>query len=317
MIEVQLDVQALQARDASALAQLMEVCRSCARIGAYKAGAQAFSDDISQDLAMFVLEKFLPRYDPDRDVEPYLIESARRMGLAYLRRHSKEYLVGAREDGADPVALLVDQNARAEEQMAESEADRLVRQAKKILVERMRTYQERPVNDQDARQSRGAAPTAAPRPAPAQKAVAPQTEQETRAEEARLARVNRPEVQELIRIRRRIGLTQEEMAKALGLSDNSIRSIEYGVVAGEPKALVQLARKLEANYKTIDADLPGPALIQRWCKMLGLPEDDTVELSRRIGVHRSTLYRWSVEKTQPHPHRVRRLNAIVEVLADE
>lgn len=309
---MQLDVQALQSRDAAALAQLMEVCRTSARIGANKTGAHSFADDIAQDLMMFVLEKFLPRYDPGRDVEPYLIESARRMGLAYLRRHSKEYLVGNRDEGVDPVALLVDKETRAEERLAENEVDRLVSQAKDTLIKRMRARNGSTADQGDKRQA--AAPRKRRAAAPA--TPGPVSEAAAAAELARQARVERPAVQELIRIRRRVGLTQEEMAKALGLSDNSIRSIEYGVVAGEPERLVRLAKRLERTYRRIDAETPGPELIRKWCKMLGLAEGDTVELSRMIGVHRSTLYRWSVNETQPHPHRVRRLNAVVEVLAE-
>ena len=315
---MQLDVLALQSRDTTALAQLMEVCRTCARIGAHKAGAHAFADDIAQDLVMFVLEKFLPRYDPGRDVEPYLVETARRMGLAYGRRHNKEYLVGGHDAGIDPVTLMADEEARAEERLAEDEVELMAGKAKEILIQRMRsrTGASKRVEDKKlvpaplpAREQRQAA-----RQAPSS---TPMSEAEARAEQARLARVDRPSVQELISVRRRIGLTQEEMARALRLSDNSIRSIEYGVVAGEPEKLLRKAQELERRYKRIDADLPGPDLIRKWCKMLGLNEGDTVELSREIGVHRSTLYRWSVQETQPHPHRVRRLHAVVEALAED
>lgn len=311
---MRLDVEALQSQDRTALAELMEVCRNCARIGSSKAGAIAFADDIAQDLVMFVLEKFLPRYDSERDVEPYLIESARRMGLAYMRRHSKEYLVGDREEGIDPVVLMEDQEARADERLVEDEVERQSREAKQILIERMRARQG--AEDDGAKSSRR---RAAARPKKKSEPVsqsAPLTPAEQKAEQARLARVARPEVQELIQIRRRIGLTQEEMAKALSLSDNSIRSIEYGVVAGNPRALVKAARLLEKDHKSINADTPAPELIRLWCKKLKINEGDTVELSRLIGVHRSTLYRWSVNETQPHPHRVRRLNALVEAQAD-
>lgn len=312
---MQLDVQALQSRDVAALAELMEVCRVCARIGGSKAGAHAFVDDIAQDLVMFVLEKFLPRYDPERNVEPYLVESARRMGLAYLRRHSREYLVGDRDQGADPVTLMVDEEIAVEERLADDEVEREANTAKQILIKRMRTRR----NSGTRVENKARAEPTPPRsevPAPAERSE-PMSEAETRAEQARLARVERPTVQELIKLRRRVGLTQEEMARALGLSDNSIRSIEYGVVSGEPEALLRKARKLEERHKRIDADLPGPELIRRWCKMLGINKGDTVELSRTIGVHRSTLYRWSVSETQPHPHRVRRLNAVVEALSED
>lgn len=313
---MQLDVQALQSRDNTALAQLMEVCRTCARIGAHKAGAHAFADDIAQDLVMFVLERFLPRYDPKRDVEPYLIESARRMGLAYGRRHSKEYLVGAREEGVDPVALMVDQEIRAEERLVEDEVELMAGRAKEILIQRMRARNGASKPRPSMRTPAAPEPARPRRERPAAK-PAPMSEAEARAEQARLARVARPAVQSLVQVRRRVGLTQEEMARALGLSDNSIRSIEYGVVAGDPEGLLRKARELERRHKRIDADLPGPELIRRWCKMLRLNEGDTVELSRLIGVHRSTLYRWSVSETQPHPHRVRRLNAVVEALAED
>lgn len=328
---MRLDVAALAAHDPAALRELNEVCRVCARIGSSKVGAIGFADDISQDLLQLTLGSFLQRYDPERDVEPFLKEAARRMGLAYLRRHSREVLAPPAgyggDDSWDPLQAAEDRDARVDEIALEDEADRLASAARKTLVDRMR-----------ARRAKPPAPEGEP---PEQIVVEPQRpkrvqprsnlvedrmarpqarraedERKTRLHALRAERANRPDVIELAAIRNRLGLTQTEMARALGLLDNSIRSIEYGVVAGQPKALLKLARKLESQHKQIDANIPGSELIKRWCAELGLREGDTVELAGLLGLHRSTMFRWSTQETQPPPHKVRRLNAIVEALKE-
>lgn len=314
---MRLDTTALTRNDPAALAELMRTCSSCARIGASKVGAGSFADDITQELMLLVLGPFLQRYDAERDIEPFLKEAARRMGLSYLRKHTREVLSQAWGEDWDPIEAAEDESAHVERQLAEDEVDQQARSARDILIARMRAKQ----------QARAADSTVADLPpaAPAESSCAdvkreadPQLpdDEATRIRAIRTDRANRPEVLELAAVRRRIGLTQSEMARALGLLENSIRSIEYGVVAGDPKTLLKSARKLEKQHKSIDADMTGAALIKRWCAELGLREDDTVELASMLGLHRSTLYRWSAAATQPPPHKVRQLNAVVEALKD-
>lgn len=305
---MKLHVEALVAREPRAIADLLRLCTHCARIGASKVGAQEFSDDIAQEIVLFVLDRFLAQYDGERDVEPYLIEAGRRMGLSYYRKHSREIHVGSQEEGLDPLLQLQDQDMIAEERMLQAEIEQRAASARAVLLSRIRAKAALP--------QRGVAPAPAARveASPArQKGIAP--DDATTA--VRKARAERPEVRELVQLRKRIGLTQEEMALSLGMSENSIRSLEYGVVASDPQAILLKARVLESRHQMpIDAQDSGAELIRHWCKRLGLKDDDHVELARQIGIHRSTAYRWSQEKTQPPPHQVRKLNAIVETLIE-
>lgn len=303
---MKLPVEALAAREPRAIADLLRLCTQCARIGTSKVGAQEFTDDIAQEMTMFVLDRFLAQYDGERDVEPYLIEAGRRMGLSYYRKHSREVYVGAQEEGMDPLLKLADQDLIAEEQVLQGEIERRAASARAVLLSRIRAKASLPQRSKAA---------------PAQGEVRPERQKALPIDDAtiavRRARAARPEVRELVKLRKRIGLTQEEMALSLGMSENSIRSLEYGVVASDPESILAKARALESRHRmAIDAQDSGAELIRHWCRRLGLNEDDHVELARQIGIHRSTAYRWSQQKTQPPPHQVRKLNAIVETLIE-
>jgi|GEM_PF-2258239 len=337
---MQLDVDALIARDPAVLREVYEVCRTCARVGAYASGARGFADDITQDLMQLILGDWLRSYDRERDIEPFLKECARRMGKAYLRRHSREVLAPPSfgdEDGWDPMSLVEAEGERVEELALEDEEDRLAQEARETLKARLRARRAaaEAASAEDDQETRAAirvtvavtseGPPAAPVRRTRATAGARCLDREPPSDSApavrpgpsdpmRDVRRKRPAVQQLQAVRKRLGLTQAEMARALGLLDNSIRSIEYGVVAGEPETLLRQALELEKRYKQIDADLPGDALIKRWCTELGIAEGDTIELANVLGLHRSTIFRWSKGKTQPAPHKVRLLNGIVEAL---
>lgn len=306
---MKLDADALRRNDRAALAELMKVCSKCARIGTSKVGALGFADDIAQDMAMVVLEKFLPSYDGEREIEPFLIEMARRMGLSYYRRHSREPAVGERPDGADPITNLEDAGLIASAQAEEDEEDRAALAARNTLVARMR----------ERAAARNARPAQARKPAPAKsrrRRRVPDSASE-RLHHVRQLRAMRPAVRELISLRHKMGLTQQQMALELNLTPNAIRSLEYGVVRGNPEALLEKARALAAaNASDFDASEPAAKLMLRWCRKLGLPADDMSGLSSVVGVHRSTLFRWRTERTQPQVSLLREINTVVETVAD-
>lgn len=300
---MQLDIAALQRRDGRAMAELLELCRKCARIGSNKAGALSFSDDIAQDMVMFVLDRFLAVYDGERDVEPFLIEVGRRMGLSYYRRHSREVIVGEREDGADPLLALEDASLIADEQLQEDEEAKRAADAKAILVARVR-----------ARRSAVTSVKPKPRPRPPRAMTDACAE---RRHHVRHARSFRPAVRQIVALRKRMGLTQQQMSLALGLTPNAIRSLEYGIVDGQPEKLLVRAQELAAREAAMfDPGMGVHDLLARWCQRLRLSSDDVSGLASRIGVHRSTLFRWRTGRTQPLVSDLRSINAIVDAVAE-
>lgn len=313
---MRLDVPALRRQDAAALAALNKTCKTCARIGASKVGALPFVNDIAQDMLIVVLTRWLDVADGERDVEPYLIEMARRMGLSYYRRHSREINASPDDGEHDLIGSMADEGPDAEAANLEQEVERQAAEALAALIARMR----------EVRAGRGAA--AAP-DAPA--AVRPSSlpafveASATRQEPAcavtakqRRDRASRPAVRELVAVRKRLGLTQTQMARALGLTSiNAIRSLEYGVVLGEPGKLLAGARELEGRMSaSFNAALSGAALVCDWARRLGVSVDDPSGLAQHIGVHRTTIYRWRNDITQPPPHLVRLVNAIVEAIEE-
>lgn len=300
---MQLDVPALQRRDPRAMAELLELCRKCSRIGSNKSGALSFADDIAQDMVMFVLDDFLPVYDGVRDVEPFLIEVGRRKGLSYYRRHSREVIVGEREDGADPLLALEDAGLIADQQLEEDEEAKRAAEAKAILIARIRAHREAPAAPKPKSRPR--------RPRVVSDACA------ERRNAVRQGRSFRPAVRQLVALRKQMGLTQQQMSLALGLTPNAIRSLEYGIVDGQPDKLLARAQALAARQvRSFDPEMDVAELLERWCQRLHLDKSDVSGLAGRIGVHRSTLFRWRTGRTSPHISDLRAINAIVDALME-
>lgn len=72
--------------DAAASKQLAAVIQRCAGIGASRADATEFADDVGQELWMFT-RQHADRFDPQYELEPYLIETAFRTAQAMRRRN--------------------------------------------------------------------------------------------------------------------------------------------------------------------------------------------------------------------------------------
>lgn len=309
---MRLDVDGLRSRQPDAIQALMGACERAAKVSATKVGAGEFVQDITQDMAMMVLTRFLEVYDREREIEPFLHEMARRMGLSYYRRHSREVNASGVSEEYDILDHVAGDELDGEAERIEDEAEREARQAREILIQRIRAK---------AADSKAEPPITAP-PSPATK-KASRTSGAYRNSPRRLVRAKRREVQELVAIRKRIGLTQSQMAAALNLpSIRAIRSIEYGVVHGDLDVLLPAARALEAELRnTDDGDSilsnSGSELVRRWSRALGVAEGDVSGLAQHIGVNRVTVYRWSLDKTRPPAHLVAAINTMVEVICSE
>lgn len=295
MIEVDellLDKDALRRNDPRAMNELFIACNKFARIGARASRVpnyQNYVDDVAQDMAMHVLNKFLNVYDGVRDVSNYLIDVAKKMTSGYSRKAWRERTstTMSSEDGElrDMQFDAVDEamaSSDEEAELAEIEESALL--AKTILLDRMRAKREdRALQSQ--RDKAGHEPVAT------------------------------KQVKQLLETKERLGLTFEQVEVVTGLSRQTlIRAGERGALGEKEVCAIQKVEGAEAGGG-FDATRPIWEQMRLWCKRLGVSLDHPswhVELSEVIGVHRATAYRWRFGKTQPPPHVLRDLDAVVE-----
>ncbi|HEX7324334.1 MAG TPA: helix-turn-helix transcriptional regulator [Rhodanobacteraceae bacterium] len=83
--------------DAAASKQLAAVIQRCAGIGASRADATGFAEDVGQELWMFI-RQHADRFDPQYELEPYLIKTAFRTAQAMRRRNLS---IGTQQDDDD------------------------------------------------------------------------------------------------------------------------------------------------------------------------------------------------------------------------
>lgn len=73
--------------DPSACRTLWPIMERCAASGARKAGVHDGADDVAQELWIFFSANY-ERLNPEYNIEPFLIESARMLGMAHARKFS-------------------------------------------------------------------------------------------------------------------------------------------------------------------------------------------------------------------------------------
>lgn len=133
-----LDVAGIKAGRPDAIEAMHRACRSCARIGASKVGAQMFVDDIVQEMALHILTRFIHVYDPARDAEPYLIDVATKMGSGMRRKTWREETSGVSEDNVeDSLPCVVDGAEAIDQQIESDEEDARAAIARRELLRRM------------------------------------------------------------------------------------------------------------------------------------------------------------------------------------
>ena len=117
-------------------------------------------------------------------------------------------------------------------------------------------------------------------------------------------------------LRMRLGYTQPQLSKLLGMPENYIRTLEAGLIIGQPAELLQRAESIVAPDRLKGTEFcTMKQLLNRWCLQLGLEEHDHMQLGRMLNIHRTTLYRWRNEKTRPDAAAIVKIELLVEELA--
>jgi len=263
-------------------------------------GAGDFADDISQEMFLHIMTGFLESYDPERDVDGWMMTYAQRAAQAMKRKHRWH-----REFQSEGLETLSAADDDVEQQLEEEEE---VRQAAKALEE---------LNRRARRAGFG--------PPPSRDVNAAQEQDDTQQRaQSRLERWQhkmrtRPVVHELKACARRLGLTQYQLATLFGVTLNHLRGILYGRIAGTPEAFLKKLKALEGKHAQANGAVMMP--IQRkmecWRDRLRLGRDPGwyLTLGEALGVHRATVYRWKNGLSQPLPHVVRFLDTCIEAQA--
>lgn len=302
---MRLNVEAVKANDPVHSREIYELCSHIAGVTARKNHAHEFADDMAQDLALIVLTRLPEIYDGESEIDAWVWEAARRMTKGYKRRARREISGEGDEEGEGLVARTADEVSPT----AEAWAQGLVASEEAAIAkaELIASITER-AKEREA---------AAQRKAELERQQRKATVKKCEAGEAAAAekpwfidRTLRPR-REGWEVRRKLGLTQTQISALLGVSVNRYREYEKAgkMPAGlEMKGLVLLAK----NRELPDSD--GPKLVKRWLAALGLQDDDTTTLARRIGVHRATVYRWATGKSHPQGAAIMHIEAMIEAM---
>jgi len=286
---MKLDVEGLRQNDPDAIRALHEACVRYARMGARRMMMGDFADDIAQDMFLkMVSANFLDEYDPEQDVDGWMVAYAKRaaMGMARtLRWH--------REVQSDRLEMEPAADAGLEEQLDEAALERRANAAKRALREQ--------------------ASASSPHP------KARRQEQKDRIERWQRTMRARPVVSEIVTKLARLGLTQQQAAKLLGMPTHHLRAVLYGRVSGKPHVILKQLAEFEAKENASggiveSATVPITQQMARWRDRLRLGQAPGwhLTLAEALGIHRSTVYRWNTGKSQPAPWLVRLLDTCVE-----
>lgn len=284
---MKLDKDRLLKNDPAAIRELEAVIRECVRIGASQVGALEFRDDLAQELMMLVLFKTIHIYDPEREIEPFLIKAAKLAGMAMRRRHGREVLMGGGGGGDEDEGFsswmgnIADPNHedagdRVDRELAEDTADAeaFIASTSLALTEALAQDEGRSLESESPAAEDAATPDAAPsvRPKGKGRGKARKSESESAPASAgppassardwdsllphspappkRAAppRELSPSAARIREIRRAIRYTHKWMANALNIQVSQLHAIEYGVM--EPSAdLVTTAEALRIKLQ--------------------------------------------------------------------
>lgn len=301
-----LDVAALRNRDQSALRLLVDACNAASKHAEYlHGGGSGQAEDVAQELVMWVLDTFLFQYEPGRTVYPLFLVVAKRSLLNKRRSVWRE--VSASRFGEDQEAVTHVLDAIAIEQ-GDGEPDTL---QSLLHAEAVTEKASAALRARDALKARMRAVERAPTSQIAQPMPSTSAPEKPGrgCDPAKRQRAQRPAVQELISLRRELGMTQRQFSDLLNVAPGHINTLEQGTIYGEPEALLAVAKAaISVSDRRVGITTAEIAeLMQRWCRKLGLDHDDMAGLAMFIGVNRSTVHRWKKGDYVPKREQVEKI----------
>jgi transcriptional regulator with XRE-family HTH domain len=256
--------------------ELAPIIRKCAVSGANKARAPEHAEDIEQELWLF-LSKNTDKLDENYNIEPYLIETARNMALAYKRKFGFFGTEGE-DRRSEGMAGLAGQEMSAPEEVEAAMVTSADQHAAMIgLMSQSRAF--RNVINQKA--DRKMATTRTTHSGATKTKPAPM----------------RPDQAMLKKLRENAGLTQLTMAQRLGLKLPTYQAYEYGRTKSVPKRVMDAVRELviDPQYSYVAAmygDRPMGDIAREWARRMGVAENSPAELAAALGINKSNTSRW-------------------------
>lgn len=128
-----------------------------------------------------------------------------------------------------------------------------------------------------------------------------------------------PDQQELVDIRKKLGLRHQDYAIMLGIGLPRLSSYTYGRTASVPDEVMKTARQLLAENGESSRKLqekferPMSEIIAEWETRLGTTSD--AEIAGLIGVVTMTINRWRKNETKPDLSALNRYDQIVNLIA--
>lgn len=268
------------------------------------------ADDLCQELWLIFEKSVVHNFDAEMALEPYLLVIAR--NTAYLMRSKVretaetnliDYSLApleTRSNAPETMLLGNEEHEMSSDQSMLSDIDRRIG----ILEIRRRIYNN-PMSDHEHphdQKGKMLLPCVKETDTPAHPpAHLPAIEKRPQAQ-----RVLSPEHQELVSIRKMLGMSQARFAEELGIGVPRLASYEYGRAESIPEWVMQAARDLRANSGSTQESarkryeqLEMPQIIEEWARSLNVPYEDNSRLAALLGTTVPTLTRWKNRKTRP------------------
>lgn len=295
---------ALAKSDPVALARIMPTLRRCARAGATKVGGEHLADDVTQELTLLVTTKLAAKYNPEYQIEPILIESARRITLGILTANREllresvasvedpdsynDDLVGHEFDPHDVSVAAVDQANALDFLKAQMEKN--MGFIPGITI--------------DPKGTQRAQPTARLGTDPKR------TKEKTKKLMAPKEGLTADHI-EIRTIRQAINKSQAEFALALGVSAALIAAYEYGRTRSVQEEVLKKARGLlKSNGETLALrerfdHMKMSDILVMWAKRMMADPTDIKTIAKHLELQISTVSRWSKNEQRPMLEKMR------------
>lgn len=293
---MKLNIEGLRSNEPRQAAELHALCKHIAEVTTGRVGLREYAQDLASELMLLVIERLPEIYDGHSDIDGFVWESARLKTMSYSRRARREFSAYQGDEDGQGGSIL---DALPDENTAMADAwtqDRITaeqaRSARARLIERMREVM------------------GTPRLSPAKLDTNVGAPEPVRDEDENDGSKRLTPWQE----RRQLGWTQSQMARELGLSLSQFRRMERnGPVP------TRMGPQVDALLKKAAVTLPvdgATALLKRWADQLGIGEDDVGGLSRMLGVHRTTIFRWRKGQAEPQGPAVLAIEARISALME-
>lgn len=298
------------------LRRLRPVFHQCARAGCVHARAplDGFVEDVNQELWILFLGPTGERFDPEFNIEPWLIEVSRRIALGLMRKLPREIsLTDLDGSGSNGPLEALEQVAGASADSAFGVGENTGGTSAEGGIDRGRALQYL-INKCNIIRDMTMHFVVAEDPSEAIAGPLPDVGQAPR--KPAKSHLLTPLAEELHGLRNKMRLTHEEMAMRLGLKIPTYQSYEYGKVKKVPDDVMERARAMlkDQDYSYIVDRFKGKSMQDiagEWARRLGI-EPSVSGLARMLGVNKSTVSRWMADQSEPTPYELLRYESIVE-----